>query len=154
MSKNSTLATTAATISERELFAHFLELPIRHETVFGCTIRESDQYSGDAGSTPEDHLTNVDGDIYDAAIVIFDDLKEVENPGYALEELAMSLAGYLHDVETVTKDFVRYKKAHNVVPKALRYDIDKVDELEKALEEQDRNPRFRVPVGYSCEVTE
>lgn len=138
--KNTTSTLPAATLSERELYAHFLRMPITHRTSFGAVLHEY---------TPDDELRQGGchwGSLQQGAADIAEDLAQDESPLGALDCLMQDAENYAFWARKIHDDFEAFAKRHLITAgdkpdgKSLEY-----ASWVAASKEHDANPRYSVP---------
>jgi hypothetical protein len=137
---------TPATISERELFASFLELTVHSSTSFG-PVCSNESYE------PISYLNISDeyGDLEDASELIIERLTDADEPEEYLHSLASCMATYANTLRKVVADFHSFKRLHSAEAHFGDEPEDQASDAWKvwsdAWDEHERNPRFLVPAG-------
>ncbi|WP_412033160.1 hypothetical protein ACLIR7_07270 [Nitratireductor aquimarinus] len=102
-------ANPAATLTEQQLFANFIRMPIQYRNRIGSTEHTCQ---------PEDLLRDGGqwGELADFTELFTDDLKTHDTPESELGCLVESLECYLDGLNTVLTDFRAYKAIQSATP--------------------------------------
>lgn len=143
--ENNTTQAPAATLTERELWAHYLPLTIIQTMSFGPTVERfvPDQQLRDPGGY---------GLTENLADALADDVEESDTPEEALDLWIVDLESYVHGLKLVRDSFHRLKQVSQIVPPDHAPDAtyEEIREWERVANEADEDPRYRPPaVTYS-----
>lgn len=137
---------TAATLTEQELFAVFIQIPITIHNTYGALERQ--RCVGEY--IPEDYLREGDGygGMEDATNALCEYLIADDRPEDALEMLISGLEAYTAQVRKVLVDFHGFKKMHAIasdLPEAEPTNPEERKAWEGVWDEWGSNPRFAAP---------
>lgn len=136
-SENTTINTPAAILTEKELFAQFLKMEVRHLTSFGGSLAHFIpdgllRYSGDG----LEYFTDLGERLGDM-------LEADDTPASSLEDVIDDLECYTEGLRLILSSFEALKAAKLILPQAPEdSDEESAEAWEKACEEAEANPRY------------
>lgn len=139
--EDTTAQASAATITEKELWALFLQTPIRQLSISRLGVVAQDY-------TPEDHLADpgIYGEIDGISHLVAESLQDDEHPGESLGNLITDLENYILILKRVSGDFESFKAVCLAEPEeADASDAAAYKAWERAMQEAEENPRYRLP---------
>ncbi|MDR5009445.1 hypothetical protein RGK87_10515 [Agrobacterium fabacearum] len=135
--KNTTITTPTATLTEKELFAQFLQMHIQHWTNFGTLSKDyrpedllnaSDDWFGPIGALTEAFADSLEGD---------------DDPTIRFEEMISDLEAYVENLRLIDSDFKSLKGVKLIMPEQPDDDEEGAYAAwESAADAAEDNPRY------------
>lgn len=148
--ENTTNTAAAATLTEKELWAQFLDTTIKTSIKVGAATLKGEIEPFDLIYTGGEYQIT-----HDFAEAVTDELKETETPADDLETLIGDIEGYLLNLKFLRDKFAELKQEAFIFPEQPDEDVCSEEEYgawENAAIAAEANPRYRAIAEHEQEA--